>query len=220
MHRLRDRAVPVSVWAFVVMAAMTAHAQKFEVSALAGGRFGGSLKLEQQGQPNFHANIADSVIYGLAGGFVLDGDDCTACNVVGFRWMRASTHLEVPQDPLAPPGRASFRQDVTFDHFLADFSHEWPQEESGRFRPFVIGTLGAVRMGAPASSSTRFTFGIGAGFKLFPAPHWGLRFQAEYLPIVLHGELQTLVCAGGCVVVLNGGITSQFLVSIGPAVRF
>jgi hypothetical protein len=77
-----------------------------------------------------------------------------------------------------------------------------------------------VRMGAPASSATRFVFGLGAGIKVFPSPRWGFRIDVQYLPIVLHAELQTLVCTTGCIVALNGGITNQFLVSIGPVFRF
>jgi hypothetical protein len=44
--------------------------------------------------------------------------------------------------------------------------------------------------------------------------------EEEYLPIVMHTEVQTLVCAGGCVVILNGGVMNQFQLSIGPAFRF
>ena len=75
-------------------------------------------------------------------------------------------------------------------------------------------------MSAPASSATRFAFGIGTGVKVFPAKHWGFRLSVEYLPIVMHAELQRLVCIGGCVVVLNGGVMNQFVLSFGPGFRF
>jgi hypothetical protein len=217
MNRLRVIAAVV-----LFSTVFTAQAQKFEVSPFVGGRFGGSLKIEQPGQPNFHANIADGIAYGVSGGLVIDGDDCVRCALIEFRWMRASTHLSIPQDPLVPTplSPTAFRPSVTLDHFLGDFTREWPLEDVRVLRPFIVGTLGAVRMGAPASSATRFVFGIGTGFKVFPAPRWGIRVQAEYLPIVLHAELQTLVCAGGCTVVLNGGISNQFQVSVGPAFRF
>ena len=206
----------------LLVAFLPARAQQFEVSPMIGGRFGGSLKLEQQGQPNFHANIADSWAFGLSGGIVIDGDDCLHCALIQFRWLRDSTHLTLPHDPLAPAPQGSnlYRPSVTLDHFLGDFTREWPVEDVQGLRPFITGTLGAVRMGAPASSATRFVFGLGAGLKVFPTERWGLRLQVEWLPIVLHAELQTLVCSGGCTVVLNGGITNQFLVSVGPAFRF
>jgi hypothetical protein len=66
----------------------------------------------------------------------------------------------------------------------------------------------------------RFAFGIGTGVKIFPKPRWGIRIEVEYLPTVMHGELERLVCTGGCVVVLNGGVMNQIQLSIGPAFRF
>jgi hypothetical protein len=75
-------------------------------------------------------------------------------------------------------------------------------------------------MSTPAESSTRFEFGIGGGVKVFPRPRWGIRLQVEYLPIVMHAEVQRVVCAGGCIVMLNGGVMNQFVANIGPIFRF
>lgn len=205
---------------FLIFASVPVLAQDFEIGPMVGGRFGGTLKLEQTGVPNFEAKLEDAFTYGVAGGLILDEDDCQRCDLIQFRWMRASTHLSVTQDPLAPPSSNTFRPGMTLDHFLGDFTHEWPLEESGTLRPYIIGTLGAVHMGAPASSATRFVFGIGLGLKVFPNHLWGIRLEAEYLPILLRPEVQTLVCAGGCTVVLNSGVSNQFMVSIGPAFRF
>jgi hypothetical protein len=200
--------------------ALALQAQTWQVGGFVGGRFGGSLNIESQSVPNFHANIADGIAYGLNGGHVFDADDCRNCNLVEFRWMHASTNLQLPQDPFHPGVASTFHPSLTMDHFLGDFTHEWPSEDYPALRPFLTGTLGAVRMAGPASSTTRFVFGIGAGLKIFPAPHWGVQIQAEYLPIVLHASLQTLVCTTGCLVVLNGGVANQFQVSIGPLYRF
>lgn len=87
-------------------------------------------------------------------------------------------------------------------------------------QPFIAASLGAARLSAPASSATRLAFGFGGGIKIFPATHWGFRFKMEYLPVVMHAGLQTVVCAGGCIVALDGGIMNQFEVSLGPAFRF
>jgi hypothetical protein len=110
---------------------------------------------------------------------------------------------------------------VTLDHFLVDFTHEWEISEGGHIKPFLTATLGAARMGAPASSGLRFAFGFASGVKVFPKPHWGFRLQAEYLPMVMHAELQRFVCtSAGCSVALNGGIMNQFQISAGPIFRF
>jgi hypothetical protein len=209
MHRrfLRKKC---GMWVFLIISVSGVHGQSFEISPLVGGRFGGSLKLEQPGQPNFHADLADSLSYGIAGGYRFDAEDCVRCSVIGFRWMRQDTHLEIP----------GIRPSVTLNHFLGDFTREWPLEEANAVRPFINATLGAVRMSAPASSATRFVFGFGTGLKIFPAQHWGVQVHVEWLPIALQTELQRIVCNGGCIVALNGGITNQFVVSVGPVFRF
>src|SRR5258706_1542040 len=211
MHRqfLRKQFGNCRMWVFLSVSVLAARGQNFEISPLVGGRFGGSFKLEQPGRPNFQANVADSVTYGISGVYRFASEDCDDCSVVAFRWMRQDTHLEIP----------GLRPSVTLNHFLGDFTHEWPLEEARAVRPFITGTLGAARMSAPAGSATRFVFGLGTGVKVFPRPRWGIQFHAEWLPIALHSE-QTIVCSGGCIVALNGGITNQFAISVGPVFRF
>jgi len=202
----------------------TAHGQKYEITPLFGGMFGGTWELEQQGVPNFDAHKADSFSFGVAGGFRFDDslDDCKACNLIEFRWLRQSTHLELRQNPLLPTPLTfpAFHPDVTLNYFLSDFTHEWAVEEAKMTKFFLTASLGATLASSPASSATRFVFGIGTGVKIFPKRHWGIRLQVEYLPIVMHTELQRVVCTVGCVVVLNGGIMNQFQLSAGPAFRF
>jgi hypothetical protein len=210
------------LWIWFVIAVVSASAQSWDINPFVGGRFGGSLKLEEVGQPNFHARIEDNLSFGISGGFRFDQEDCTQCSLIEFRWMRELTHVSSKPDPLAPTPytTTSFRAPLTMDHFLGDFTREWVLEGAHAVRPFVTGTLGAVRMEAPASSATRFAFGLGTGFKVFPSSRWGLKFQVEYLPIVLSAEVQRLACIGGCIVVLNGGIANQFTASVGPVFRF
>ena len=200
----------------------SAHGQMYDITPSVGVRLGGTVDLEQSSGPNFQAHFPDSLSYGVAGGVRFNGDDCEGCNLIEFRWMRQDTHLFVKQDPLAPTpySTASFRPPVTLNHYLGDFTHEWTVPDAPFIKPFITGTLGAVHFSTPASGATRFAFGIGAGFEVFPARHWGFRLHAEYLPIVMHAELQTLVCTTGCIVILNGGVMNQFNVSIGPTFRF
>ena len=182
--------------------------------------FGGSISLEEQAVPNFDVHLQDRLTYGIAGGVRYNADECEKCNRIEFRWMRQRTHLTQDQNPLviAPP--PSFRPAVTLDEFLGDFTREWPTEE-GTIRPFVTASLGGARMSTPQASAARFVFGLSAGVGIFPARHWGIRFQAEYLPIVMSGGVQRVICAGGgCIVALSGGVMNQFDVTIGPAFRF
>ena len=204
------------------VSAVSAHGQKYEITPLMGGSFGGTIHLEQPLTPNFYAHVADSFIFGLAGGFRFDGEAGDGYDAIEFRWFRQDTNLFLKQDPLVatPLITASFHPGIALDHFLADFRHEFTIEEAPKIYPFVSASLGAVRMSTPASSATRFAFGIGTGVNVFPAKHWGFRLSVEYLPIVMHAELQTLICAGGCIIVLNGGVMNQFVFTAGPSFRF
>jgi hypothetical protein len=196
--------------------------QRYEITPLFGGTFGGTVGLEQAGLPHANAHIEDSISYGLAGGVRFDGEDCEKCSLIEFRWMGQNTHLGFSSNPLVPTPLAapSFRPSFTLNEFLGDFTHEFVLEDVASVRPFVVATLGAALMATPASSAARFVFGIGAGIKVFPWLHYGFRIQAEYQPIVMQGELQRAVCYAGCVVILNGGVANQFQLSIGPAFRF
>ena len=202
--------------------AISLYGEKYEIMPLIGGSFGGTIKLEQASTPNVEAHVADGFSFGVAGGVRFEGDEDDGHSAIEFRWMRQNTHLFFKDNPLVPTPTVadSFRPGVTFDHFLGDFTHEWTIKEAPRVHPFLTETVGAVRMSAPASSATRFAFGVGTGIKVFPEKHWGFMLKVEYLPIVMQAELQRLVCAGGCIVVLNGGVMNQFLVSFGPAFKF
>jgi hypothetical protein len=219
---LGAQAIAKGCYLLAALFVVSAHGQNYEITPLVGATFGGTMHLEQTGTPNFYAHIADSINFGLAGGYRLEGAEGEGYDVIEFRWMRQNSHLSVHQEPLVPTPYAppSFRPSISLDHFLGDFTHEFAIKEAPSIQPLVSGSLGAALMSVPDSNAVRFEFGVGAGVKIFPSKHYGFRVKAEYLPIVMHTELQSLVCAGGCVVILNGGIMNQFEVTLGPAFRF
>lgn len=204
---------------------LCAHGQRFEITPLIGGMFGGTVHLEQVDVPRFEAHLGDRLSYGIAGGVRFGEDDCDNCQIIEFRWLRQATHLSLDQNPFLPdPGYVSaFNPRVTVNNFLGDFTHEFvlKDKEWRKVAPFITVTLGAARISAPESSATRFVFGFATGLKVFPKPHWGFRLQVEYLPIVMEANLQRLVCInGGCIVALNGSVLNQLQLSAGPAFRF
>jgi hypothetical protein len=203
--------------------AAAAYGQHFEVTPLVGFRTSGSVDIQEEGQaPQAHAQLGDSGTFGVAAGVRFFSDDgCDDCSVVEFRWMRQNTNLGIKEaSPVVNPLVAFGRAPVTLDHYLADFTYEWDLQEAKPVRPFVIGSLGAAHLSTPASGSMRFTFGLGAGVKIFPQRHWGVRLQVEYLPMLMHAEVQRIVCVGGCIVALGGGLMNQFEFSLGPVFRF
>ena len=199
---------------------VSAHGQKYEITPLVGATFWGTLKLEQLGIRNFDAHVGDSFSFGVAGGFRFDAEDCERCNLIEGRCLRQNTHLGLRQDPLVPTPltAAAFHPSLTIDRFLGDFTREWNIQDVKIIKPFLTASVGVARMSTPASNATRFVFGIGTGFKIFPKRHWGIRFQAEYLPIV--PASQRVVCAVSCIVALGGGVMNQLELNVGPAFRF
>jgi hypothetical protein len=219
-----------SLAALLLWGAWPVLGQTFEVTPLIGGIFGGTLKVQQEGQDAvLRAHFRDGLSAGIAAGFRFTDADaldyCDQCAVIEFRWLRQRPEVGLQQlpptvNPLGAPAPVA-NVKVTLDHFLGDFTHEWIFNAGPTtVRPFVTASLGATRMSAPAGAATRFAFGIGTGVKVFSHKRWGVRAQLEYLPTVMHAEVQTLVCVSGCIVALNGGLLNQFSMSIGPVFRF
>jgi hypothetical protein len=213
--------MPIAVLSYLA----PAYGQHVDITPLIGARVGGSIDLQEEGQPQqARARLAESLTFGVAAGFrFFDEEGCEDCSVVEFRWMRENTHLGFKETTPVPTPLAttvSGRAAVTLDHYLADFTHEWNLDEAKSVRPFVVGSLGAARFSTSVSASTRFTFGLGAGVKIFPQRHWGVRLQVEYLPILMHADPQRVVCATTCVVALGGGLMNQFEFTAGPVFRF
>jgi len=176
--------------------------------------FGGTWDLEQQGLPNFDAHMADSFSFGVAGGFLFDDafDDCAACNLIEFRWLRQNTHLELKQNPLVPTPVtfSAFHPALTLNYFLSDFTHEWALEDAKMIKPFLTASLGAALTSTPASSAPRFVFGIGTGDPApggVPAHSHACGTSASGLHSGLRRRAQR-------------GVMNQFELSAGPAFRF
>jgi len=229
---LGARVIRTYCWMLVAMSAnfAPAYGQPFELIPLVGARASGSVDIQQEGESTKgRADLGNGASYGLMAGFRFDGDDfdysgnhCDDCSLIGLRWTIQKTRLAFRETTPASASltSAANRTSVTVNHFLADFAHEWVLSEAKPVRPFLSASLGAALLSTPAATRTRFVFGIGTGVKVFPHPRWGLRFQVEYLGMVMHAEAQRIICAGGCVVALSGGVLSQFEVSVGPVFRF
>lgn len=197
----------------VLVFAASMRGQSFDVTPLFGRRWDGSIKLQQSGLPTTQVKLEDANTYGVAAGYRFAGDECDKCALIEFRWIREKANLAVQS--------FGSRPSISTDHFLGDFTREFPVSETRDIvRPYLNLSLGAARMSTPMESRTRFVFGIGGGIKVFPTPRLGFRIHAEYRPMVMYADVQSVVCHGGCVVILNGGVMNQFSVSIGPVLRF
>ncbi|HXY48667.1 MAG TPA: hypothetical protein VEI01_04385 [Terriglobales bacterium] len=188
---------------------------RFDLTPLLGYR----TSITFTGQPGMEGVTLPRVVleaspsYGFAFGVRLDEED-----LIEFRWTRQDTQTHVQGAVVVPS-----TPQVTLDQFHGDFTHEYILEPwQGRTRVFIMASVGGTHVSGSAdtSSFTRFSFGIGGGFKIFPNRHLGFRIQAEWLPVWVNPEVNAFICGAGCVIRLGGTLSSQGDVSLGPELRF
>ena len=137
-------------------------------------------------------------------------------DLVEVRWARQDSNIHAENVMPQPP-----RQRVILDQFHGDFSHEpdiedWPWWA----KPYVVASIGATHLsGSNNISFTRFSFGLGGGIRLYGNHHFGIKIQAEWVPVFADPTV-AFICGRGCVVHVGGTVTSQGEVFIGPVVRF
>jgi hypothetical protein len=190
--------------------------QGVEVTPFVGARFGGTFDVQTEQHVLSEVSLKDASSYGLSAGVRFDD-----FSLIEFRWTRSTSSLQVA----APsPAVIISSGDITLNQFHADFTREFVIPEVKGLRSFLTGSVGATHIGSTSDGFTRFSFGLGAGLKQFVGSRLAIRAEAHWLPILVDPEVSTFACGtgpvGGCLVVLNGRLTQQFEVSIGPVVRF
>jgi len=198
--------------------AFPAHAQKavrpqyFDFSVLLGYRTNVTFSGPADADIVLPSVIIDpSPSYGVAFGGRLSEED-----VIELRWARMNSTMRVEQNFLT-----LYQQKVVVDQFHADFTHEyildnWPAQ----VRPYIMASVGATHIaGAETRNFTRFSLGIGGGFKVFLNRNVGFRIQGEWVPILIDPEVG-VACGAGCIVTLKTQLTSQGEFAVGPLFRF
>ena len=184
---------------------------RFDVTPLLGYRTPMSFEVEPHVSGTNSRLVFDAEpSYGFAfGGHINDED------LVEFRWTRQDSHIHAEDVP-----GIAFRQRATLDQFHGDFTHEYFLEDWRTWaRPFIMGSVGATRLSSGPNHLTRFSFGLGGGVKFFAGRHFGLRVQAEWLPLVTSAN-GNFVCGAGCVVRITGTVANQAEFVVGPMFRF
>lgn len=162
-----------------------------------------------QGQTT-NAVLSEKPSYGFAVGVRLNEED-----LVEIRWARQASdvHLAGGNTTSAKAVLHQVHLDCTHEFFMDN----WPMW----VRPYVIGSVGGTHIdGGTNAAFTRFSFGLGTGLKVYFSRHVGLRFQVEWLPIVINPEVASFVCGAGCIVHLSATAVSQGEVVAGPVFRF
>jgi len=204
----------------LLVAAAPARAQyveieSVEVTPFVGLRFGGTFEILPDAPLPINASLKDAASYGFSAGVRFD-----EFSLIEFRWTQSTTTLRFDA-PFARLGPAL--GDVTLNQFHADFTREFVIREVKGLRSFLTGSLGVTHLGTSQDGFTRFSFGFGAGLKQFVGSNFAIRAGAHWLPIWIAPEVGGFACnsvSGGCFVFLNGRLTQQFELSVGPVVRF
>lgn len=189
--------------------------ESFEVTPFVGLRFGGTFEILPDAPLPIEASFKDAQSYGFSAGVRFD-----EFSLVEFRWTQSTTTLRFDA-PFARLGPAL--GDVRLNQFHADFTREFVIPEVKGLRSFLTGSLGLTHLGASQDGFTRFSFGFGAGLKQFVGSKLAIRAEAHWLPIWIDPEVSGFACnsvSGGCLVFLNGRLTQQFELSVGPVLRF
>jgi len=192
----------------------TRNPPRFDLTPLLGYRTGMSFGVEPHvsgTDPRVVFDANPSYGFAFGGHFNDEGED-----VVEFRWTRQDSHIH------AEGVQGIFiRRRLTLDQFHGDFTHEYiPDDWRSWARPYVMASVGATRLSTGSgNSSTHFSFGIGGGVKIFAGRHFGLRVQAEWLPLITTGNV-AFACGAGCVIHLRGDIANQAEFVVGPMFRF
>jgi hypothetical protein len=187
----------------------------FEVSPFVGVRLGGTFEILPDAPRPIDATLKDAQSYGFSAGIRFD-----ELSLVEFRWTQSTTTLRFDA-PFVRLGPAI--GDVTFNQFHVDFTREFIIPEIKGLRSFLTGSLGLTHMGASGDAFTRFSFGFGGGLKQFIGSKLAIRAEGQWLPIWISPEVSGFACnsvSGGCLLLLDGRLTSQFQFSVGPVVRF
>ena len=190
--------------------------QSFEVTPFIGARLGGTFDLRSEQLVEVKASLQDAMSYGFSAGLRFDD-----FSLIEFRWTRSVSELRFGA-PFGALGTSI--GDVNLNQFHADFTREFVIPEVKGLRSYLTGSLGVTHLSAANEGFTRFSFGFGGGLKQFLGSRLAIRAEAHWLPIVIEPEVSGWGCStiefGGCFVVLNGNLTQQFELSIGPVFRF
>jgi hypothetical protein len=183
-------------------AAPSAFARGVEINALGGYRFGGGFVENATGRHR-------SLDHGPSFGLVLNVDTSYEGQIEAS-WDRQVSNVAGP----------AF--DVNVDAYQLGGLYLWGESE--KVRPFLLGTVGAVRYSpqvAGVDGVTRFGFALGLGAKLLVSPRFGFRVEGRTLATVF-GTDGNLFCTlpGVCLLRASGQVLWQGEVRAGLVLRF
>jgi opacity protein-like surface antigen len=182
-----------------------------EITALSGYGVGGEFEEHLSGGK---LKVSDTSLYGAAINF--DAGQETNAQIELY-FTRQETRLT---------GGNLASQNSAFN-LTIDYYHIGGMLMSGasdsKFKPFIVGTIGATHMNPVPSSYSSHTapsLGLGGGVKYFVTKHIGLRAEARAIGTLVDGSAVAFVGPGGSRVYIQGDLFLQFHFNAGLILRF
>jgi hypothetical protein len=150
------------------------YAQRIEVAPFFGSRFGGTIDLTHQSNPNADfMKIKSSINYGIL------TDISFLRHFQGeFTWSRQPTSLTVhnPNN-----GTYTFLSKMNLDMYQIGLAYQFRKPEA-KVRPFIVLGLGFSHYGIPAINGRQpFAGSLGGGVKYYFTRNFGIRMEGRWL---------------------------------------
>lgn len=201
-----------------------AAAQKIEVSGIFGWTLSdgvdGDGVLAGDGNLYDAVDLADGASWGFSVGYFVNERF-----EVGFLFNRQMSSLNLEGTSTLEVGDI----DVTSYHPYLAFNLG---DTDAKARPYILigfgatnyGSVSFTALGAPreTSSETQFSSTWGAGVKLYPSPHIGVRVGVQWTPTYIKSDAAGWWCDPwfGCYTVADTQYSNQFQFSGGVTARF
>jgi hypothetical protein len=179
----------------LALAPTLAGAQHIELTPTAGFRVGGNFEDYWTGD---RYDLKDDWTYGICVGVDLDFDD-----QLEFMWSRQDSRFTIRSAGITE----NFDLSVEYFH-LGIVRHL----DSGRSRPYLVGSLGATHANPDAadlSSDTRFSLAGGGGIKMMATDHLGIRLEGRVYATLMNGSGAIFCGPNGCSVGVSAGALWQ-----------
>ena len=136
----------------------------------------------------------------------------------GLSFSFVYAHQDAEIETVDSWGRATEFGRLSVDHWHAGGTQEFG---TGAVRPFLLGTIGLSRFGAPGDSELRFSTAAGGGVKLMPTRHLGVRLDGRVYAVFMNGWTSAGVCGGaGCLVGVDVSVIWQAEFTAGLVLAF
>jgi hypothetical protein len=180
----------------------------FEVTPYVGYRLGGTLKVDT----DTHVDVRDHVSFALA----LDLSTDQQSTQYELFYSRQSTIVGSP---------SSGTSDTIIEYL--HIGGTVVMDDSSRFQPYIIGTVGATRFtpdSPPGHDRTYFSASFGGGFRIPSGHHFSLRLEARGFATVLNSNTAVFCrsdqSAGVCRIHASGSSFLQGELLAGVAYAF